>query len=271
MRNNGCQQLTERCIFQYAAGSLAHDLILSEYQSAQKLFTIIPRSTPRPIAWGSLDTEPLVTSYFLVLEFVEFETDGLPDLVETVDLVRLLHTSEGARGTRFGSPIPTFDGVFCHSYGWTEDWLSFFRSLLGNAFLEDEATNGFDLEISSAHAILQARVIPRLLQHLEAGDGRIQPTFIHGDLWEGNIRKRKDTGELVIFDSNGYYAHHEMELAYWATNHHQMHEKDYCDLYLKCSELAHPLEEAKDRVLLYSLKPYFMYSAHARGHRSREW
>ena len=61
-------------------------------------------------------------------------------------------------------------------------------------------------------ARVQQYVVSRLLGVLEADGRQIRPCFIHGDLGEGNFGIEVNTRKLIIFDSNGYYAHHEMEL-----------------------------------------------------------
>lgn len=154
-------------------------------------------------------------------------------------------------------------------YGWESSWTRCFSRLLSRAYHYNCLTNGVDLELQAAYELVQRIVIPRLLGRLESGGNSITPCFIHGDLWEGNIRAHKDTGKLYIFDSNGFYAHHEMELACWRTAHHKMHERAFCEAYFAIRPPSAPVCEVDDRLELYALKAYLMYSAHARGHASR--
>ena len=84
--------------------------------------------------------------------------------------------------------------------------------MLCNAFAHDWTINGAWTGLELAIARVHQYVIPRLLGALEAEGRQIQPCFIHGDLWEDNFGTDVNTGKLIIFDSNGYYAHHEMEL-----------------------------------------------------------
>ena len=90
---------------------------------------------------------------------------------------------------------------------------------------------------------------------------KIEPCFIHGDLWEGNIGTEVGSGNVFIFDSNGYYAHYEMEFALWRTKHHKMHLYDYCREYFKYKRPSEPVEDFDDRLRLYALKALLMYSA----------
>jgi protein-ribulosamine 3-kinase len=131
-------------------------------------------------------------------------------------------------------------------------------------------TNGLWDDLHAAIVSIIQVVLPRLLNELEKGGRRIEPTFIHGDLWNGNFGLAKDTNKLYLFDSSGYYAHHEMEFAYWKTLHHRMHERDYCGAYLRYRPPSELAEEFEDRVLLYTLKPLLLYSSIYRGHVTRE-
>lgn len=242
----------------------------SEYFSTEKLHEAIPDSSPKPIGWGSLGTTSNLEGFFILLEFISFSKNELPDVTKTAKLVAALHDAGESSEKNFGSPVPTFDGIFHHVNGWEQSWPALFSKMLSQAFKCDMTTNGYWPELEATYIKVQDAVIPRLLGELENDGRKVKPCFIHGDLWEGNIRTEKDTGKLYIFDSNGYYAHSEMELAYWITEHHRMRKDGYCEAYFQCRKPSNPAHEAKDRIRLYSVKPYLMYSAHSRGHISRE-
>ena len=118
-------------------------------------------------------------------------------------------------------------------------------------------------------APVQQYVIPRLLGALEAEGRQIRPCFIHSDLWEGNFGTEVNIGKLTIFDSNGYYAHHEMELGQWLVDHQRMTSSEYIPEYLKYLEPSELAVEFDYRIRLYSVKNYLTYSAHCRGHYVR--
>ena len=67
---------------------------------------------------------------------------------------------------------------------------------------------GFDIALQQ----LVDKVIPRLSGNLTHGGEPIQPTIIHNDLWEPNLRNNMATGELVIYDEALYYARNGVEL-----------------------------------------------------------
>jgi protein-ribulosamine 3-kinase len=249
-------------------------MIAGEFRCAQELRSRVPASTPDAVAWGSLGLVRGLEAYFLILDFVPFadESDALPDVAETAALVAALHKANAAVRdcpTVFGTVLPTYDGIFCHMSGWEPSWTKCFSKLLSRAYHFNCLTNGVDRELQIAYELVQCVVLPRLLGRLESGGHTITPYFIHGDLWEGNIQRHKETGKLYIFDSNGFYAHHEMELACWRTEHHKMHDRSFCDAYFAINPPSAPVHEVDDRLKLYALKAYLMYSAHARGHPSR--
>jgi fructosamine-3-kinase len=85
--------------------------------------------------------------------------------------------------------------------------------------------------------------------------GGITPSFVYGDLWEGNIGKEMSTGKHFIFDSNGYHGHHEVELVYWKILHHNIRSRDYCTGYSKQMRPSEPTAEVDDRIKLTVSKP----------------
>lgn len=103
------------------------------------------------------------------------------------------------------------------------------------------------------------KTVPRLLEVLQCNGRTIKPCLIHGNLWEGNIGTDYDTGELYIFDAASYYAHNEMELGIWQTDHHRMKLKAYRIEYLRNFEASEPVDQWDDRNRLYSVKTQLMF------------
>jgi protein-ribulosamine 3-kinase len=265
--------LHRRCLFtltQYASGPLGRRLLQAEYESQAKMYELLPEHVPRPLSWGSLELlAPLEGHYFLT-EFVEFHDPGLPDVESAGALVAKLHAASVGTSQQFGTPIPLFDGMLNYINGWEPTWPRMFARILFQMYHYNCLTNGLWDDLHAAILPIIQIVLPRLLNELERGERCVEPTFIHGDLWNGNFGLANDTNKLYLFDSSGYYAHHEMEFAYWKTLHHRMHERDYCGAYFRQQPPSEPAEEFEDRVLLYTLKPLLLYSSMNPGHVTRE-
>jgi protein-ribulosamine 3-kinase len=76
-------------------------------------------------------------------------------------------------------------------------------------------------------------VIPWLLRALTEGNCKIKPSLIHGDLWEGNTGTAFDGGDIYLFDSGAFYAHHELEVADWRGFYNKISNKVYTRAYLR--------------------------------------
>jgi protein-ribulosamine 3-kinase len=228
----------------------------------------LPDAVPEPLGWGSLGTANEY-GYFYVASFLDFERTALPPPNRTGALTARLHQASIGTARLFGSPIPMYDGIFCHVDSLETRWQVLFAKMLWQAWRRDKITNGPSDEIDAAIAAIIHHVVPRLLDELEKDGNKVEPCFIHGDLWEGNFGTEVSSGNVFIFDSNGYYAHYEMEFALWRTKHHQMHSKDYCIEYFKHGQPSEPVEEFEDRLKLYGLKALLMYSATTPGHITR--
>lgn len=180
-----------------------------------------------------------------------------------------LHAASSGTSQQFGTDGPLFDGMLNYLNGWEPKWPTLFAKILFQVYHYNTLSNGKWDELHAAVVQILRYVIPRLLNELEKGGRRIEPCFIHGDLWNENIGTTAGSGKLYLFDSSGYYAHHEMEFALWRTEHHRMHEKDYCSAYFNHRPPSQPVEEFEDRILLYTLKPCLIYSAMKPGHVTR--
>lgn len=60
---------------------------------------------------------------------------------------------------------------------------------------------------------LITHVVPQVLRPLEAEGRAVNPTLVHGDLWDSNVGIDAELGEIYVFDASVYYAHTEMEIA----------------------------------------------------------
>ena len=242
----------------------------AEFLSLIELQAYVPEHVPNPYAWGRLELSTHTQGWFLLIQFVDFFEDQPPDPVDTGACVAKLHRSSQLGRRDFGFRAPTYDGMLTNGIALENDWITCFTKMLDTSFDHDWTANGPWRELEVALKQVRQVVIPRLLGMLQAEGRRILPSFIHGDLWEGNIGTERSTGKVFIFDSNGYYAHHEMELGMWATEHHNMTSPRSLEEYSKHMQPSEPANEFEDRVRLYSLKNYLMYSANRRLHSTRQ-
>lgn len=242
----------------------------SEYRTQCQLYGLIPEHVPKPISWGDLELHAPHDGTFFLTEFVQFDGRDLPDPDAVGALVARLHRASYGTSKRFGTSEPRFDGLLCYLDGMESTWQILFAKILFQVYHYNTLSNGKSDELHDAITMVIQYVVPRLLNALETDGRRIEPCLIHGDLWNGNFGTAAKTGKLYIFDSSSYYAHNEMELAYWRTKHHRMHQKDYCAAYFKHHPPCEPVEEFEDRVLLYTLKPCLIYSSMQPGHVTRQ-
>ncbi|KAI4215189.1 MAG: hypothetical protein LQ351_002504 [Letrouitia transgressa] len=186
--------------------------------------------------------------YFFLCEFVNI-TNNLPDpKVLAAQLALMHHKSQSPTG-KFGFPVTTYDGKLPQTTDWESSWTTFFSKLFAGIARLDTDVNGLWDELHQALDRTLNEVVPRLLNALEEND--------------------LQTGNLYIFDAASYYAHNEMELGIWRTDHHRMKSKAYKIEYLRNFEASEPVDEWDDRNRLYSIKTQLMYSAHVPGSRVR--
>lgn len=105
-------------------------------------------------------------------------------------------------------------------------------------------------------------VVPRLLDALVQDGRTLKPSLIHADLWEGNTGTSLENGNVYIYDSAGFYAHNELDVADWRGYFNKIHRDLYIKTYLRFFPASEPRDEWDDRNRLYACYYYVWYSVH---------
>ncbi|KAI8633637.1 Fructosamine kinase-domain-containing protein [Xylariaceae sp. FL1651] len=246
-------------------GDLADKRVLGEYNCMSELYKTMPSIVPAPRGFGPcLDSD----GYYFICDYLDIDHRS-PNPVKLAQKISELHRKSISPTGQFGFHVTPYDGKLPLEAGWESSWVSFYTKLLRGVYNLDTEVNGPWKELDDAMAITLEKVIPRLLGPLEQDGRSVKPCLIHGDLWEENIGTDPRTGEIYIFDSCAYYAHHEMAIGMWRVDHHHMKAKEYRNEYFKLFEPDEPMEEYDDRNRLYAIKERIMYSAHVPGTKAR--
>jgi protein-ribulosamine 3-kinase len=230
-----------------------------------ELYKTMPSIVPTPRGSGRcLDSD----AYYYLCDYLDIDHRA-PNPVKLGHKIAELHRRSISPTGMFGFHVVPYDGKLPLVAEWDSSWSSFYRKLLAGVYEHDIRVNGFWKELDDAMKITLDKVVPRLLDVLEDDGRSVKPCLIHGDLWEENIGTDPRTGEIYIFDSCSYYAHHEMAIGMWRVDHHHMKAKEYRNEYFKNFEPDEPVEEYDDRNRLYCIKEKIMYSAHVPGTKAR--
>ncbi|KAJ0115033.1 vegetative incompatibility protein 4 [Diaporthe amygdali] len=246
-------------------GDLAGPRVLGEFACMKELEGAVPSLVPQAKAAGKcLDSE----GAFFLCDYLEI--DHRPANPEQLGkkIAELHRASESPTG-KFGFHLTPYDGKLPLAAEWDSNWTSFFTKLLSGVYQLDKKVNGSWPELDDAMELTLKTVIPRLLNRLTEDGRTVKPCLIHGDLHEQNIGTELRTGNIYIFDSCAYYAHHEMAMGMWRVDHHHMKAREYRREYFKNYPPDEPQEEADDRNRLYAVKEEIMYSAHVPGTKAR--
>ena len=222
----------------------------------------MPDFIPKPQGFGRYKVQSPAT-YFYLSEFIDLDVSTAPDPAEWAERLAHMHKQSKSPTGKFGFAVKTCDGKMAHTVDWEEDWAVFYRKLFLGVCKLDLQTNGAWPELERATAQVADKVIPRLLEGLRTSEGdKIQPCIIHGDLWEGNMGIKLETGEVTLFDAGSYFAHNEMELGHWRCEFSSVFRaKVYTRHYLRNYPASEPVDEFDDRNRLYSLKGAINYAA----------
>ncbi|KAI1183963.1 Fructosamine kinase-domain-containing protein [Nemania serpens] len=252
---------THEYFLKVVEGDHAEQRVLGEYSSMSELYKTMPSIVPTPRAFGPcLDSD----GYFFLCDYLEIDHRP-PDAEKLAKKIAELHRTSVSPTGQFGFHVTTYDGKLPLDVGWEDSWVIFYTKLLQGVYRHDLAVNGLWKELDDAMVITIDKIVPRLLGPLEEDGRSVRPCLIHGDLWEGNIGTDSRTGDIYIFDSCSYYAHHEMAIEMWRVDHHKMKAEKYQNAYFKLFKSDEPMGEWEDRNCLYAIKERIMYSAHIPG------
>ncbi|KAI1358903.1 Fructosamine kinase-domain-containing protein [Xylaria arbuscula] len=261
---------TERRLFvKVAYGDAGRTMLRGEYESSKAIYEVQQDFVPEPFGFGKYrDSES--DAYFFLADFVDMDVTTAPDPTEFTSRLAEMHKLSQSPTAKFGFHVQTCDGDGdrAHVVDWQESWAVFYKNLLLGVCKLDLERNGPWPEYERAIEQIVSKVIPVLLEPLQANGRTLKPCLIHGNLWEGNMGINMETGDTLLFDGSSYYAHNEMELGHWRCEFSSVfRSKLYTREYLRSYHAADPADQFDDRNRLYSLKGAINYSA---GHPGSE-
>jgi protein-ribulosamine 3-kinase len=266
-----CVRLSMQCEWrcltdtvQVLQGDTGKGIVSSEFVSMSTMYDIVPDITTKPIAWGTYASNPNI--HFLLCIFHEM-TNEVPDVEVFPAKIAELHMKGVSPNGKFGFPVINYSGRLPQSTIWCDTWEESFSRILKHTLELEEEAQGYSEEMRRLADAVITKVIPRLLRPLETEGRQIQPRLVHGDLWDGNVRKDATTNSLIIFDAAAIYAHNECksnpeeisdfakrtdELAPWRPTRHKI-GKLHMDAYNKHFPISEPKEDFDDRIALYCM------------------
>jgi protein-ribulosamine 3-kinase len=235
-----------------------------EFESMKALRGALPELVPRPIGWGTYESDENI--HFFLCEFVDLY-DELPDVVDFCSAIAEMHqrsmTMTRSDNSMYGFHVPTCNETVEQYSTWNASWECFFTESLKLAFELEERVHGPDPEILELQPALLEKVCPRLLRPLETEGRNIRPCLVHGDLWDGNIAVRARSGKPVIFDASALWAHNEYELHIWRGTRYRI-GRTFMKEYFHHFPISPPEDDWADRNLLYSIMADLHSSTHFR-------
>ncbi|KAJ8127191.1 hypothetical protein O1611_g6447 [Lasiodiplodia mahajangana] len=231
-------------------GERGKTMMSSEFYCMTKIYDVMPDLVPRPIAWGTYSKIPDV--HFFLCDFRNM-TDELPDIGSFPTKIGEMHHAGVSPNGRFGFDVTTFHGNIPIEHGWSDTWEEYFARTTRVLFEREQEAQGPNERIRELMVPYFAKVVPRLLRPLQTGGRSIQPSLIHGDLWDGNASTDKDTNLPIIFDAASFYAHNEYELGVWRQDWNKIGE-DYRIRYSRHFPKSQPEGDYDDRNALYATR-----------------
>ena len=170
------------------------------------LYRALPTIVPRPIAWGTYNTNSNV--HFFLCEFVTM-TNDVPEAKKLGEMLAILHKENVSPNGKYGFSVPTYQGTIPQRVNWQDTWEEFFHNLMERILKVEAESQGPNAELEELTDGMLTKVIPRLLRPLETGGRQIKPCLLHGDIWDENTSQNVSTSLPIIYDATCLYAHNE--------------------------------------------------------------
>lgn len=231
-------------------GETGKNMLHSEFESMQAIYTLLPDFSPKPIAWGSY--AEIEDTHFIIMEFRDMILE-MPDPDKFASRLADLHHNSKSPNGKFGFHVTTYPGNLPQYSDWEDKWETFFAKAMRQALDLEIAAKGYDPEFDELIPALFDTIIPRLLRPLESDGRSVKPSLVHGDLWYANSGIDSNTGEPIVFDACSFYAHYEYEFGQWRPVCNRFGD-EYVQAYFKNVQVSAPEEDYDGRVDLYKLK-----------------
>lgn len=222
------------------------------FESEKAIHTYLPANVPRPIAWGTYQTNG--NMYYYLADFHKMIIE-VPDPVQFVEVVVKLHRESFGHAPegKFGFHVPTHLANIPVRNEREETWEKFYTTTLKEMMdIEARSQGSDDEEFEQLKGKLLTVIIPRLLRPLETGGRKVTPCLIHTDLWPGNCMPDADTSKVIFFDSCAMWGHHEADLGSWRAPRYRM-GGPFVREYQRRMGMDYPADDWDDRNLLYAL------------------
>ncbi|EXJ70756.1 uncharacterized protein A1O5_05746 [Cladophialophora psammophila CBS 110553] len=241
---------TEQSFFiKVLSNDIGRNMVHGEFESMKAIYTLLPDFVPKPIAWGTYQSNP--DTHFFLCEYREM-TDDMPDPEKFSAQLALLHRNSESPTGKFGFHITTYSGNLPQLNDWEDRWEAYFAKSMRWALDLELKARGPDPEFDTLIPTLFDKVIPRLLRPLESEGRSVKPSLVHGDLWYANSGIDADTGSSLVFDACCFYAHNEYEFGQWMPACNKF-GAPYLTAYRSYVQISQPEEDYHGRLDLYKL------------------
>lgn len=225
--------------------------MLGEFESIKAIYDVTPNFVPKPIAWGTLDSNKNL--HFFLCDFHEMDL-GLPEVDKFTIRLAQLHKESASPTGKFGFHVTTYNGSLPQLNQWTDTWEEYFTNNFKHFLeMENELQGPAPEELTLLSEAMLAKVIPRLLRPMETGGRHIKPSLLHGDLWYGNAATDVVTREPLVFDASAFYGHNEHDVRTMRPGGFKF-GLNYLKTYHGYSKPTSPEEDHTDRNIIYACR-----------------
>ncbi|KAI0143658.1 Fructosamine kinase-domain-containing protein [Xylariaceae sp. FL1272] len=241
-----------------ASNKIGYDMMKGGFEAEKALHEFVPEFVPRPIAYGTYKTQP--DTHFYISEFVEM-LDEVPSACGWASAVAALHKRSMGRGptAQFGFPTTTHLANVPVDNSWNPSWEKFWAQQMKSLLDREEALHGSNAEYTKLKQAFFDVVIPRYLRPLQSNGRSIDPCLCHSDLWPGNIKPRRDSDLVSMFDSCAYWGHNEADLGICRNPRYKL-GKSFIEQYQTLLPISDPKADFDGRNAVYAMKYHVLLS-----------
>ncbi|KAI0016435.1 Fructosamine kinase-domain-containing protein [Xylariomycetidae sp. FL0641] len=230
----------------------AYNMMKGAFEAESTLYEFVPELVPRPVAYGTYKSRP--DFHFYLCEFVDM-LDDVPTPQAWASAVASLHKRSMGKSLAgaFGFPLTTYMTAVPVCNVWNSSWEMAWSQQMGSLLDKTVMLPGYNEEFAHLKETYLNVVVPRYLRPLESDGRKVSACLIHSDLWPGNIKLRKGSEAVCIFDACPSWGHHEADLAICRNPRYRL-GKAYIEEYQEHMPISEPVEDFEARNAVYAMK-----------------
>lgn len=185
-------------LFAKVNSNFGSKVLASEFESLQIISAICPNLFPQAVLFDEIESYAV-----LIMPLHDISPINTKNAADAGRVLALMHKN-GSDG--FGWQSENYIGLTPQSNQLNKSWVEFYREQRLQPITQLASERGLENQIMERLNIVITQ-LDKLLNHY------VTPSFVHGDLWSGNLGFDNNSQQPLFYDPAPYYGDREVDIA----------------------------------------------------------